>query len=582
MKKFTVIFIFLLGTLFLGAQNYSDLFDTSPEIGQVGIIETTRDTWDTVFVYPLPPPFPVKTAAETDGNYIYVTGWSTPEMFKYDMQGNLLDTFLLFNMTDTINDIRDLAYDGQYYYGAAPRDTSRIYRIDFDNQVCIDTIHVVYRCRALAYNDDDSVFYSNNWDTDIIVFNHNGTIVDTLVRSSQTHTYASYYGLAYDNWSAGGPYLWAFSQEGTNSGTLVQLELPSGHETGFYKDVGSLAPGSIAGGLFTYPDYDSSIAVIGGVMQNDLMFGFELAPVMPPPASYQIGGNLSAASASLDEGIVDLYRIYGNEVVNTYSTSVNSLGDYLFTEMLEGDYMIHAMPEAGSSTADSYVPTYHDGNIHWEDVNTIYISDNSLENDIDLVEMAVLGTGIGYVDGHVYDISTDTEIPMENAQVMLMNEYNECIAIVYTDGDGAFSFGDIALESYGLLVEIPGKVMEPMSFILSEPEPGLPGVILYVTDGSIMVGLDEQPSSSIRHIGDIYPNPAGDNASIGIMMENASTVQLKIYTASGQLVQMDVLVLDKGQNQVSFDLTGLNRGIYYLNLEFANGLTQTRKLVKME
>jgi len=278
MKKIVII-ILVIGAQYLIAQDNHNWLDTAPYANTELPVTVNRDVWDTVFVYTLPPPYPTKTAAETDGNYIYVTGWNTPEIFRYDMQGILLDTFMI----DSIDDIRDLAYDGQYYYGASPTTISNIYVIDFDNEICIDTIQVPYACRSLAYNDDDSVFYSNNWDTDIIVFDHNGTIVDTLVRSSQTHLYASYYGLAYDNWSPGGPFLWAFSQEGANSGTLVQLELPSGHETGFYKDVGSLALGSIAGGLFTYPDYDSSRAVIGGVMQNELMFGFELGPANPPP-----------------------------------------------------------------------------------------------------------------------------------------------------------------------------------------------------------------------------------------------------------------------------------------------------------
>ena len=576
MKKLTTFIIFILGTIIVGAQNYSELFDISPGITQFGVIQSSRDTWDTVFIYQLPQAPPTTTAAETDGNHLYITGWNSAVIHKWDMQGNFIQTFTI----DSIDDIRDLAYDGQYYYGACPLTISNIYVLDFDNQVCVDTIQIPYGCRALAYNDDDSVFYSNNWSNDIIVFTHDGTIVDTIFRNAQTHLYASYYGLAYDNWSTGGPYLWAFSQEGPYNGTLVQLELPSGQETGFYKDVGGIALGSVAGGLFTYPDYDSSIAVIGGVMQNAILFGFELAPVTPPPASYDIGGNLSASATSLDEGEVNLYRIHEGSVEEQFTTGVDNSGNYLFTEMIEGDYMIHAKPEAGSITADDYVPTYHDGNIHWEDVSTVYINENSLENDIELVEMSELGNGIGFVNGHVYDISGENEPPVVNAQVMLMNASGECIAIAYTDEEGSFSFNDIALESYGLIVEIPGKVMEPMSFLLTEPEPGLAGVILYVTDGSIMVGIETEFPAATGSISRVYPNPSREQAKLNIMLDKRTTTQIRIVTASGQLVQNNYFDLNSGQNQIILDLKNLKRGLYYVILESDNGLIQTRKLIK--
>ena len=276
MKKITAIALLLLGIHGLLAQDNTTWLDVSPQQTIHGLFEENLSPWDIFFIYPLPQAPPPTTAAETDGNHLYITGWNSEVMHKWDMLGNLLQTFTI----DSIDDIRDLAYDGQYYYGASPLGISNIYVLDFDNQVCVDTIKVPYGCRSLAYNDDDSVFYSNNWSSDIIVFKHDGTIVDTLPVSN--HLYGSYYGLAYDNWSPGGPYLWAFSQDGPNQATLIQLELPSGEETGFYKDLSYLSYG-LAGGLFTYPDYDSSIAVIGGVMQNESLFGLELAPLSPPP-----------------------------------------------------------------------------------------------------------------------------------------------------------------------------------------------------------------------------------------------------------------------------------------------------------
>ncbi|MCD4724759.1 MAG: T9SS type A sorting domain-containing protein [Bacteroidales bacterium] len=579
MKKIILILLLVLGIQYIYAQNEIPWVDIAPDANRNITPVESLYPWETIFIYTMPTAPPTSSGAETDGIYYYVTGWMHPEIRKYDMQGNLIETFTI----DSITGIRDLAYDGVYYYaGMANNDNVLIF--DFDNKVCIGTIITPFACRAIAYNDDLDVFYGNNWSTDIMVFKADGTILDTLPLSAQTHIYSSYYGFAYDNWSAGGPYLWGFSQDGPSDAILVQLELPSGLETGFVKDLGYLNPNIslLAGGLFIYPDYDSSIVIIGGLMQNKFMFGLELIPLIPPPVFFEIGGGVTAGTSSLDEGEVGLYRFEFSLVADQFTTDINDLGNYLFTDMSEGNYMIHAKPGMASAFADSYVPTYYGGQIHWEDVSISNFVANSYDNNIELVEMAALSGGIGSVSGKVFELTTDAEIPLEDAQVMLLNANDECIAIEYTDIDGAFSFGDIALETYGLLVEIPGKMMEPMSFTLTELEPGLSDINLYVTEGSIMLGIGEEFPSWIDHVSNIYPNPARSQTSLNIRLDEASRLHVRIFSLSGQQIQQQLFELNKGQNIVNLDLQKLNSGVFYVTLEFNNEFTLTRKLLIIE
>jgi hypothetical protein len=396
-----------------------------------------------------------------------------------------------------------------------------------------------------------------------------------------TGIYEHYYGFAYDNWSAGGPYLWGFSQKSPGQHYIVQMKLPNCTETGIVYDAGPLCY-SVAGGLFTYPDYDSSRVVIAGVNQNCCLFGLELAPLLPPPDSLNIGGAVTAGTSSLDVGEVGLYRYEFGVVADQFTTDIDDQGNFLFTGMNEGNYMIHAKPGMASAFADSYVPTYYGGQVHWENVSTSYFAANSYDNDIELVEMAGLGSGIGSASGIVFEIITDAEIPLEDAQVMLLNANDECIAVEYTDIDGVFSFGDIALETYGLLVEIPGKTMEPMSFSLTELEPGLSDIFLYVMDGSIMLGIEEELSSWIEHVSNIYPNPARNQTSLNIRLDEASSLQVKVFSLSGQQMQQQLFELNKGQNLVNLDLQKLSSGVFYVTLGFNNEFTLTRKLLIIE
>ncbi|MCD4724760.1 MAG: T9SS type A sorting domain-containing protein [Bacteroidales bacterium] len=576
MKKITLLLMLILGMQYLNAQTENLYYDISPNVSNVNHQEIMLYPWEILFNYSFPN-LPLSYVAETDGDYFYVGAWNFTTVDtmirKYDMQGNFIENFYI----PGTENLRDMTYDGTYFYSGLSAWTGFM-KMDFDNQVLIDTIPTTFRIRALAYDDDLNVFYGNCWSNAIKKFAPDGTLLDTM---PLTGAYGSYYGFAYDNWSSGGPYLWGFSQDIPGHHNIVQMKLPACTETGFVFDAGTICY-SVAGGLFTYPDYDSSRVVIGGVNQNKCLFGLELAPLAPPPVAFQVGGAVNTSTTILDAGTVDLYKIEFNTITEQYTTNIDLAGDYLFDEVFEGDYYVQARPPALSALAEEYAPTYLGGQVHWEDVSTSYFAANSYDNNIELVEMAALSGGIGSVSGKVFELTTDAEIPLEDAQVMLLNANDECIAVVYTNTDGEFSFGDIALETYGLLVEIPGKTMEPMSFTLTELEPGLSDINLYVTEGSIIVGIEEEFPSWIDHVSNIYPNPARSQTSLNIRLDEASRLHVRIFSLSGQQIQQELFELKKGQNLVNLDLQKLNSGVFYVTLEFNNEFTLTRKLLIIE
>ena len=580
MKQLVISIMVLFGVQYMLAQETIRYYDITPDVGQNNFVPENRDQWETIFNIPFPSGSNgsnyTSTAAESDGDHLYVTGWKADFIRKYTMQGVMVDSFQMIG-ADSL--LRDLAYDGQHYYGAIPTLPGKILVLDFSNQICVDTILLPFASRSLAYNDDDSLFYSNNWSTDIMVFNHDGVIVDTLPVDG---VFGSYYGFAYDNWTEGGPYLWGFSQQGEYNATLVQLSLPSGQETGFYMDLGYLGTGTLAGGLFTYPDYDSNRAVIGGVMQNQFMFGLELAPIPPPPLAFEVGGSVSTGSTSLDGGTIDLYKMEDNMVLEKLTSEIDQSGNYLFPEVYEGEYLLHARAGSTSAFFESHAPTYLEGNMHWEDETPSLFTSNSYNNDIELAEMADMNSGIGQVSGQVFDLSDPTGDPVQEAQVMLLTMDDECFAFTYTDEEGMFSFSDIGLDSYSLLVEMAGKLMEPYPFTLSETEPGLTGLILYVTEGSIMVGTEEELTANVRHVGNFYPNPSNNQSKLEIVLDEASILQLKVFNTSTQLIHNQTLELSEGNHTVGLEMGNSIPGLYYVLIRFDDKYSVTRKLLKTQ
>jgi hypothetical protein len=215
--------------------------------------------------------------AEFDGTYYYTTRWASTLIHRYDLAGNMLEEFSI----PGVSGLRDLAYDGQYFYGGAASTT--IYMMDFDTKTLIGTISSPVNVRFIAYDEAFDGFWVGDWATAATLIDRNGTTLATI-----TTGLAGQYGAAYDKWSSDGPYLWIFDQ-GSGAGLpqiIHQFDIASGTATGFTHDVlAELGPNAsaIAGGLWTGEGVEGGVASIGGCLQGtpDVFFSYELATAGP-------------------------------------------------------------------------------------------------------------------------------------------------------------------------------------------------------------------------------------------------------------------------------------------------------------
>lgn len=263
-------------------------FDSSPWYTEIYNSASLKDYLDVQFTFPCH--FSDGEAGiESDGQFIYTAKWQGSRFACYNFDGSIQDSFDIAG----VNQVRDMAFceiDG-LMYGTEPSSggNSRIYKMDFNTRTLLDIFYIEFEVRTLAYDPDLDVFYSNNWSSDVMTIDRQtGAILNT---TPLTGTYGFYYGFAYDNWSAGGPFLWGFSQDGSGS-ELVQLALPDFNETGLVIDVSSLDTSDVvlAGGLFTQPGIIEGEVTLGGLIQNKVIFGLELADISPPPPNSVLAG----------------------------------------------------------------------------------------------------------------------------------------------------------------------------------------------------------------------------------------------------------------------------------------------------
>jgi len=214
---------------------------------------------------------------ETNGDYIYTSKWNGDGFFCYEMDGTFLGWFPVSGEAA----VRDLAYDGTYFYGAAA--STQLFEMDFMGQsgTLISTLTAAVATRACGYNPDYDAFYGNDWSTPITLYDRTGGIINQF----NCGAHESYYGFAWVN-DAGSAWLYGFAQGGgVNACDLVQIDPETGFETGVVFDaIGySSIGGGIAGGLASFDTYVPGIWTLLGIIQNETIFGVEGGIAGPPP-----------------------------------------------------------------------------------------------------------------------------------------------------------------------------------------------------------------------------------------------------------------------------------------------------------
>ncbi|MCK9584900.1 MAG: choice-of-anchor D domain-containing protein [Candidatus Cloacimonetes bacterium] len=193
----------------------SELAERAPFIGPTTENES-RAIYDLQFSYVATPG---EYAVASDGEYIYTSYWATAGQFgKYNLNGSFIETFMIAGA----GGIRDLTYDGTYFYGAASSTT--IYQMDFNTLALIGTITSPVTARGIAYDSDQDAFWvGNGWAADLRLVDRSGTQLRAL-----TPAVSSMSGIAYDNVSGSAPTLWANTQNGASVNDIYQINLVDG------------------------------------------------------------------------------------------------------------------------------------------------------------------------------------------------------------------------------------------------------------------------------------------------------------------------------------------------------------------
>lgn len=206
------------------------------------------------------------------GGYYWVSGgngFADPNyLYKFDHIGELVDTY----EQGTIGvGWLDLTWDGQYVYGTD-------YQSDIVSQFDPSTGQVVGTIPnplaaglGLAYDSETDHFWGVHlWGSSIVEFDRDGEIINSFPQEP----YNTVFGLAWDNASSDGPWLWVFVQEPADMPlTIAQFDPRAGSFTEVrfmaVNHSGDPSNPNVAGGASFTTDWDSTLGVFICLLQGE-------------------------------------------------------------------------------------------------------------------------------------------------------------------------------------------------------------------------------------------------------------------------------------------------------------------------
>ena len=298
-----------------------------------------------------------------DGEYIYTSAWGKSStvlsmFYKYDMEGNLIDEFDVAGIDNSDNYMRDMTFDGTYFYGCDAH-SSTIWCYDLHNKALVGQINTALgELGTCSYDPVHDAFWvgeratgnSPNLHLDLRLVDRNGTVIQTAT----THNLGGHtvHGTGYFTDENGTPHLYLFAVEGFTAHVFDYNIDDDTMDPNYIFDF-SVTPGwgyaCTAGGAFI-GEYNGTVCFFGDVDRSPNLIGIyalgDFTPEPPePPAGdqfYDFNDGIMRWTTIDADGDGYNWRLNHNwaNPSNTYSAVSESLDDMYELLLTPDNYLV--------------------------------------------------------------------------------------------------------------------------------------------------------------------------------------------------------------------------------------------------
>lgn len=261
-----------------------------------------------------------------------------------------------------------------------------------------------------------------------------------------------------------------------------------------------------------------------------------------------------------------------------YGVISDSLGNYEFSNLVPGDYIMLAKPMHG------YRPTYfrYDGTttMNWRNADSIPVAEAGVVSGINFTVKAFSDSGNAAVIGSVKDALGNALV---GSSIIALDANLEVAGYSFADETGSFVLSGLVPGDYKVMANAIGfndsRVYNITLDYVSHTSANLNFVI---EPSGITSNEDKSAVVSNFELKQNYPNPFNPSTTISFSIPQQEKVTLKIYNVLGNVVSVLIdEVKSAGNYSISFDGSQLSSGVYFYKLE-AGSYSSTKKLTLMK
>lgn len=291
------------------------------------------------------------------------------------------------------------------------------------------------------------------------------------------------------------------------------------------------------------------------------------------PEPHPIFGSVIAGNSLLDSGTVTLFLL---DSMGYYFPVQNTIVDsmmYFFPDVFQGTYLIQAQPSPNSMFFGSYLPTFYESSLFWEDATQIILGPPMNPYNINLVPFDSIEGGPGLITGQI--LNGGKSPAQAGIEILLLNENGEPVGLAYTDADGTFSFTNLPLGIYQLNPVIAGYTIDIYPCNLDESNQSAEMVL--EINGHEITAIRKTEKAVIAE--SCYPNPASNILNVRLTKTVSGNHTVRIFSNNGVLVNSSEYNSLPG-DQLSINVKELSNGLYTLLLIDAKGTSHALQFVK--
>jgi PKD repeat protein len=303
---------------------------------------------------------------------------------------------------------------------------------------------------------------------------------------------------------------------------------------------------------------------------------------------FHMGGHVFAGYFPIDKSEVFLYKIEGDQYVPIDTAIFNdSLGYFLFYQLIEGDYILKADLHPSSALFNQFMTTYYSDKMHWDEADTIFHHSTYFEYDINLIpNNQSSAAGPGSISGEIaYDASYGggKSTPAENVTIFLLDQDYSPVTICHSDENGQFDLDQLDLQMYYVYAEVTGKPTYPVEVELENNSNGKSTVKIVINNnyvsGAVIQGMSDNISGF--GLGEVYPNPADHQVNLFYEPGDQQILECSLVNCHGQILQTSKIASSPGSATVlQIDVSKLEHGIYFIRLSDQMNRTASRKFLR--